>query len=102
MLRALLSRVWGTLRRSRLNEELDDELREHLRMLQERFVRRGMDPTEALYAARRQFGGFTHIKEQLIERHTMRLAEDLTRDVRHAARGLRRSPGFSLAVILTL
>ncbi len=32
----------------------------------------------------------------------MRVAEDVTREVRHAARGLRRSPGFSLAVILTL
>ena len=37
-----------------------------------------------------------------MERRTMRLAEDVTRDVRHAARGLWRSPGFSLAVILTL
>jgi putative ABC transport system permease protein len=32
----------------------------------------------------------------------MRLAEDLIRDVRHAVRGLGRSPGFALAVILTL
>src|SRR5206468_11124647 len=102
MLRVLLSRVRGTFRRSRLDEELDDELREHLTMLQERFVRRGMDPTEAFYAAHRQFGGVTQIKEQLMERRTMCLAEDVTRDVRHAARGLWRSPGFSLAVILTL
>ena len=50
MLRVLLSRVRGTFRRSRLNEQLDDELREHLTLLQERFVRRGMDPTEAFYA----------------------------------------------------
>ena len=71
-------------------------------MLQERFVRRGMDPTEAFYAARRQFGGVTQVKEQMMERRTMRLVEDVTRDVRHAARGLWRSPGFSLAVILTL
>ena len=32
----------------------------------------------------------------------MRGAEDVRRDVVHAVRGLRRSPGFSLAVILTL
>jgi putative ABC transport system permease protein len=32
----------------------------------------------------------------------MRFAEDVTRDVRHATRGLWRSPGFSLAVVLTL
>src|SRR5215208_779149 len=102
MLRVLLSRVRATLRRSRLDDEIDDELRGHLAMLQERFVRNGMDPSEAFYAARRQFGGVTQVKEQLMERRTMPLAEDVTRDVRHAARGLWRSPGFSLSVILTL
>src|SRR6059036_1177302 len=102
MLRVLLSRVRATLRRSRLDDELDDEFREHLAMLQERFVRNGMDPSEAFYAARRQFGGVTQVKEQLMERRTMPLVEDVTRDVRHAARGLWRSPGFSLTVILTL
>jgi putative ABC transport system permease protein len=102
MLRPLLSRVRATLRRSRLDNELDDELREHLALLQERFVRNGMDPSEAFYAARRQFGGVTQVKEALMERGTMPLAEDIARDVRHAARGLWRSPGFSLTVIVTL
>src|SRR3954469_1914679 len=32
----------------------------------------------------------------------MRATDDFTRDLRHAARGLWRSPGFSLVVILTL
>ena len=53
MLRLLLSRVRATLRRSRLDDELDDELREHLALLQERFVRNGMNPSETFYAARR-------------------------------------------------
>src|SRR5207249_2523600 len=102
MLRVLLSRVRATLRRSRLNDELDDELREHLAMLQERFVRNGMDPSEAFYAARRQFGGVTQVKEQLMERRTMPVAEDVAQDVRHAARGLWRCPGFSLTAIVSL
>src|SRR5437016_2225695 len=102
MLRVLLSRVRATLRRSRLDAEIDDELREHLAMLQERFVRNGMDPNEAFYAARRQFGGVTQVKEQLMERRTMPLAEDVARDVRHAVRGLWRSPGFSLTAIVSL
>jgi len=41
-------------------------------------------------------------KEQLIERRTMPLAEDVARDVRHAARGLWRRPGFSLTAIVSL
>src|SRR6266545_1664065 len=102
MLRVLLSRVRATLRRSRLADEIDDEFREYLAMLQERFVRNGMDPSEAFYAARRQFGGVTQVKEQLMERRMMPLAEDVARDFRHAARGLWRSPGFSLTVIVSL
>jgi hypothetical protein len=102
MLRVLLSRVRATLRRSRLDDELDDEIREHLAMLQERFVRNGLEPGEAFFAARRQFGGVTQVKEQLLERRTMPLAEDVARDVRHAARGLWRSPGFSLTAIVSL
>ena len=38
MLRVLLSRVRAPLRRSRLDDEIDDEFREHLAMLQERFT----------------------------------------------------------------
>src|SRR5262249_51408304 len=41
-------------------------------------------------------------KERGHDERTMRVAEDIARDVRLAARGLCRSPGFSLAVILTL
>ncbi len=43
-----------------------------------------------------------HFKEQGHDVRTARLVEDIVRDVRHAGRGLRRSPGFAIAVILTL
>src|SRR5947209_13955812 len=101
MLRVLLSRVRGTFRRSRLDEELDDELREHLTMLQERFVRRGMDPTEAFYAARRQFGGVTQVKEELMERHSLPPIDvrTLSADCRYAFRGMSRTPSFAVAVV---
>jgi putative ABC transport system permease protein len=99
MLRVLLSRVRATLRRSRLDDELDDELREHLTMLQERFVRRGMDPTEAFYAARRQFGGVTRVKEDLMERRSLPWIDVLGQDVRHAFRVMSRTPSFALAVV---
>jgi putative ABC transport system permease protein len=99
MLRRLFSRVRGTFRRSRLDEELADELREHLTMLQERFVRRGMDPTEALYAARRQFGGVTQVKEALMERRRLQWIDVLAQDVRHACRVMFRTPSFAVAVV---
>jgi len=44
MLRAVLSRIFGTFHRRQLDDEFDEEVREHLNMLVERFIARGMDP----------------------------------------------------------
>jgi hypothetical protein len=54
MLHALLSRIWATLHRRRLDEEASQEIDAHLRMLAERFGARGMEAAEAAHAARRQ------------------------------------------------
>ena len=102
MLRVLLSRVRATFHRSRLDDELDDELREHLAMLQERFARSGMDPSEAFYAARRQFGGVTQVKEEHRDIRGVRLLDDLGVDLRYAIRQVKRSPGFAVLAVLCL
>ncbi len=102
MLRALLSRIAGTFRRHRLEEEFDEEIREHLRMLQDRFIRRGMEPTEAHYAARRQFGGETQVKQDLRERRALAPLEMMVQDIRYAFRQLRRSKRFTASAALTL
>src|SRR6266487_5328682 len=102
MLRVLLSRIRATLRGSRLDDELDDELREHLALLQERFVRHGMDPSEAFYAARRQFGGVTQVKEEHRDVRGVRLLDDLGDDLRYAIRQVKRSPGFAVLAMLCL
>ena len=102
MLRVLLSRVRATFHRSRLDDELDDEVREHLAMLQEHFVRAGMDPSEAFYAARRQFGGVTQVKEEHRDVRGVRLLDDLGDDLRYAIRQVKRSPGFAVLAMLCL
>src|SRR2546428_8614437 len=102
MLRVLLSRVRATLRRSRLDDELDDELREHLAMLQERFVRNGMDPSEAFYAARRQFGGVNQVKEALMERSALPSMRSVFADLRYAFRVMFRTPSLAVAVVSVL
>jgi putative ABC transport system permease protein len=102
MFRLVLSRIWGTFRKHRLDEEFDEELKAHLDMLQERFIRRGMDPTEAFYAARRQFGGVTQVKQDLRERRALPLVDLLLQDVRHAFRRLRKSKRVTVSAALTL
>ena len=81
---------------------MEREMAFHIDSLARDYARDGLSEVDAQRAARRQFGNLTRLKERGHDERTMRLAEDVTRDVRHAARGLWRSPGFSLAVILTL
>ena len=81
---------------------MEREMAFHVDSLARDYAREGLNDVDAQRAARRQFGNLTRLKERGHDERTMRLAEDVVRDVRHAARGLWRSPGFSLAVILTL
>jgi putative ABC transport system permease protein len=81
---------------------MEREMAFHVDALARDYARDGLRDVDAQRAARRQFGNLTRLKERGHDERTMRLVEDVTRDVRHAARGLWRSPGFSLAVILTL
>jgi predicted permease len=102
MVREALSRILGTFRRRRMDEEFDDEVRDHLEMLQERFISQGMDPAEASYAARRQFGGITQVKQDFRARRALPAIDVLMQDVRHAFRQLAKSKGFTASAALTL
>lgn len=102
MLRVLLWRIRAMFRQYRLDEEFDAEIREHLDMLTERFIRRGTEPADALYAARRQFGGVTQMKQTFRERAGLPQIDVLLREIRLAFRQLRRSTRFTASIAVTL
>ena len=102
MLRALLSRVAATFGRRRLDREIDEEVQNHLALLEERFTRQGMRPTEAFYAARRQFGGVTQMKDELRERRALPPLDVIIQDARHAFRQLQKARWFTASAALTL
>ena len=81
---------------------MDQEMAFHVESLTREYVRSGVSRADAEAAARRRFGSVLHLKERGHDVRTARVFEDIVRDVRHMGRGLRRSPGFSIAVILTL
>src|SRR5688572_8184855 len=84
------------------DRDMEREMAFHVDALARDYARDGLSDADAQRAARRQFGNLTRLKERGHDERTMGGAEDVTRDVRLAARGLWRSPGFSVAVILTL
>jgi len=96
------SKLRYLLARKDANEEFDEELRDHLRMLAERFERQGMAPREAWNAARRQFGNPVSLKETRTQMQTFAWLETLKRDVRYGWRSLRRNPVLAGAAMVTL
>src|SRR3954471_13366005 len=101
-LRTFTLRLWGLFTRRRFDRELDQEFQAHLDMLTERLVRQGLPEEEAQYAARRQFGGITQMKEELREHHSLAFLDSMFGDIRYAFRQLRKAPAFAAATILTL
>ena len=100
--RVFVTRVRGLFKQSRLERELDDEVRFHVEMQIEDNVKAGMSATEARYAALRSFGGIEPMKERHRERRIIASIETIAQDIRYAARMLRRNPAFAATAAATL
>ena len=94
-----LSRIFH--RRS-LSSELAEEMQLHLEERAEQLMGEGLSRGEAEQAARRAFGNRTILEERSREVWQWPTLESIWADVRYALRQLRKSPGFSMTVILSL
>ena len=99
---AWLRRFVPYLGRRQAEEDLQEELRLHLELEYERQRDAGLSEGAARRAARRRLGNGTLIRERTRDVWRWRWLDDLGRDLRHAVRSLKRSPGFTAVVVLVL
>ncbi len=86
----------------RSQRDFEDEIHAHLEIEAERLRAQGMSPADAEWAARRNFGNVGVAEDRFYHAGRFVSIQDAGRDLRHAWRGLRRTPGFLVTCVLTL
>jgi len=81
---------------------MTEELRFHIEQYTDDLLRSGVSPQEAARRARIDFGSLISVQEDCREARGLRLFDELLRQLRHAARLLRKTPGFTATALVTL
>ncbi|HEY2377869.1 MAG TPA: ABC transporter permease [Gemmatimonadaceae bacterium] len=95
--------VW--LHPTRHARQIEREMRLHLEMdaaQREHDAPDEVTHADAWFAAKRQFGNVTYLQEEARRMTANVWLDTIERDLRFAARSMRRAPGFTIAVVVTL
>jgi putative ABC transport system permease protein len=88
--------------RTRVEQELDQEVRAYIELLADEKIRGGVSPEEAHRLALVEFGSVEQVKERVRDGRIGNLIESMFKDVRHALRTLAGHPVFTAAALLSL
>jgi putative ABC transport system permease protein len=101
-LRRFFSRLASFATRRAQDERLREEIDEHIALQTDENIRAGLSPVEARRQAVLKFGGVEAIKQEYRAARGLLFVENFVQDVRFALRGLRRTPGLTAFVVITL
>jgi predicted permease len=97
-----LARLRGLFAGHREDDDLREELESHLELETAELIRRGLDPETARRQALLASGGLTQAAEAVREQRGLPGIENAMADLRYGLRSLRRNPGFTAVVVITL
>lgn len=95
-------RLRALFHRSRLDAELDEEIRDHLHRQIEFNLAGGMSPEEARLAALRKLGNAALLRDQTRATWSWNGLEQFIHDLRIGTRTLSRAPGFTFVAVLVM
>src|SRR5438309_5617354 len=95
-------RLRSLFRSRHVEQELNEELQFHLEHKIEEGIAYGLSPKEARYAAMRAMDGLEQRKEEMRDIRRIHWLTDFVDDVHYAIRSLRRTPGLTAFVVMTL